>query len=92
MARWQIQVDAEGDGPLFLRIARALTDDIRRGRLGPGQRLPGSRALALQLGVHRNTVLAALNELLAQGWLRAEAARGTFVCETLPEAPGRPAP
>ncbi|MCU0656790.1 MAG: PLP-dependent aminotransferase family protein [Polyangiaceae bacterium] len=87
MARWQLLLDPrESDQPLFLRIARAITEDITRGRLVPGQRLPGSRPLAAQLGVHRNTVLAALQELLAQGWLTAERARGTFVSETLPVA------
>jgi GntR family transcriptional regulator/MocR family aminotransferase len=92
MARWELAVDLGGEGPVFLRIARALSEAIRRGRLRPGERLPGSRALAAQLGVHRNTVLAALAELLAQGWLRASPARGTFVCDTLPEVVVRPPP
>lgn len=76
------------DGPLFLRIARAVSQEILRGRLAPGQRLPGSRTLAAELGVHRNTVLAALGELEAQGWLTTSPARGTFVSTSLPEAPG----
>ena len=75
--------------PIFLRIARAVTDDIRRGRLRPGDALPGSRALAETLGVHRNTVLAAYRELVAEGWAAASAARGTFVSRELPDAPPR---
>lgn len=74
------------DGPIFLAIARAIADDVRRGRLVPGQRLPGSRAIAAQLGVHRNTVLAALGELEAQGWITTRPARGTFVSDALPAA------
>lgn len=70
--------------PKFLQIAAALVADIRRGRLRPGDQLPGSRALALSLGVHRNTVLAALQELIAQGWLHAAAGRGTYVAADLP--------
>lgn len=73
-----------GDLPLSTRIARGIVADIRRGRLLPGTRLPGSRRLAQALGVHRNTVLAALRAIEAEGWVRAEPARGTFVCETLP--------
>jgi GntR family transcriptional regulator/MocR family aminotransferase len=73
-----------GDLPLSTRIARGITADIRRGRLLPGARLPGSRRLAQTLGVHRNTVLSALNALEAEGWIRTEPARGTFICETLP--------
>lgn len=41
--------------------------------------MPGSRALAEQVGVHRNTVVAAYAELTAQGFLRTDPARGTFV-------------
>ncbi|MEZ4400647.1 MAG: PLP-dependent aminotransferase family protein [Kofleriaceae bacterium] len=70
--------------PRYLAIARALTDDIRRGRLPPGARVPSSRTLAARLGVHRNTVLAALDELTAQGWIVTAPARGTFVSSALP--------
>lgn len=82
---WPVALDLGGSGPQFLRIARAIADDVRRGRLVAGQQLPGSRTLATQLGVHRNTVLAALAELEAQGWLVTEPARGTFVAAALPE-------
>lgn len=69
----------------FIRIARALTHDIRRGRLRPGARLPGSRSLAESLSVHRNTVLAAYRELLAEGWLESINGKGTFVATAIPE-------
>lgn len=71
--------------PLFAQIAEALAGDVRRGVLRPGDAIPGSRTLAEALGVHRNTVLAALRELEKQGWIRTERARGTFVSEALPE-------
>ncbi|MFO0619081.1 MAG: PLP-dependent aminotransferase family protein [Polyangiaceae bacterium] len=73
------------DGPVFLRIARALSRDIRRGRLRPGALLPGSRSLAASLGVHRNTVLAAYRELDAEGWIETQPARATRVKRELPE-------
>ena len=87
---WSLTLAPSAGGPRFLAIARAIMDDIRRGRLVPGQRLPGSRPLAAQLGVHRNTVLAALAELEAQGWLVTQEARGTFVAEELPDGAIRP--
>lgn len=68
----------EGE-PLYAAIARALSNDIARGRLRPGARLPGSRTLATMLGVNRNTVHAALQELVHQGWVEAQPARGMFV-------------
>lgn len=80
-----LDIEKEPHGPLFLAIAEAITRDIIRGRLTPGARLPGTRALARELGVHRNTVDAAYQELLTQGWLQAEAARGTFVAQDLPQ-------
>jgi len=52
-----------------------------------GDALPGSRTLAATLGIHRNTVLAALRELENQGWVETKPARGTFVSHALPERP-----
>ncbi|QRN92907.1 PLP-dependent aminotransferase family protein [Archangium violaceum] len=92
MKGWDLPLDlhAPSPTPLFVRIARALEDDIRRGRLPPGSPLPGSRTLAESLGVHRNTVLAAYRELETQGWIATSAARATFVSPTLPDVPARP--
>ncbi|HZS36201.1 MAG TPA: PLP-dependent aminotransferase family protein [Polyangia bacterium] len=88
MPTWDLHVaiDHRAELPLFLQIARALADDVRRGRLKPGDALPGSRRLAETLAVHRNTVLAAYEELAAEGWIRREPARGTFVSRELPDA------
>jgi GntR family transcriptional regulator/MocR family aminotransferase len=92
---WQLVVDLDRGAalPPFLQIARALTADIQRGRLRPGHRLPGSRELAKTLRVHRNTVLAALDELIAEGWIETAPGRGTFVMQALPidRAPALPA-
>jgi GntR family transcriptional regulator/MocR family aminotransferase len=71
--------------PLFLQVARGLAEAVRQGRLRPGERLPGTRSVAEWLGVHRNTVLAAWDELAAEGWITTSPARGTFVSRALPE-------
>lgn len=81
-----IALTLAAEGPRFLAIARALAGELERGRWRPGQRLPSSRELARALAVHRNTVLAALAELEAQGWIRAQPARGMFVSDELPVA------
>lgn len=79
-----------GDTPLFLRIARRIAHDIERGVLVPGARLPSSRELGRALDVHRNTAVAALSELLAQGWIETQARRGAFVSrDFLKQAPRR---
>ncbi|MBN1206697.1 MAG: PLP-dependent aminotransferase family protein [Myxococcaceae bacterium] len=87
MRTWELSVplDEASPTPLFVQIARALAEDIRRGRLKPGAPLPGSRALAATLRVHRNTILAAYQELEAQGWISTVPARGTFVSSALPD-------
>jgi GntR family transcriptional regulator/MocR family aminotransferase len=89
---WELVIDLDRDAslPPFLQIARALAADIQRGRLRPGDRLPGSRRLAASLQVHRNTVLASLAELTAEGWLETAPGRGTFVTRAIPSDRGRP--
>ena len=76
----------ESSGPLFLRIAQALADAIKRGRFVPGERVPSTRVLARELGVHRKTVVAAYAELRAQGLIASEPARATIVARVLPIA------
>lgn len=82
-----LEVKPEGREPLFLALARALIADIERGRLPPGTALPGTRALAVSLGMHRNTVDAAYQDLILQGWLVSVPSRGTFVARDLPDCP-----
>ncbi len=92
LARWKLTVVLAPGAPvpLFVQVAQAIVQDIRRGRLRPLDRLPGSRALALDLQVHRNTVLAAYQELAKEGWIQTHPARGTFISEALPQV--APAP
>jgi GntR family transcriptional regulator/MocR family aminotransferase len=70
--------------------------EIHRGRLKAGDSLPGHRALAMQLGVNRNTVMAAYRELLAEGWVVSNPGEGSTVAEDHPaRIPGdetRPVP
>ena len=81
-------------GPVYLRVAGAILEAIQSGRIQPGHALPGVRELAERLGVNRNTVLAALRELEAQGWIDARPRSGFFVVDPLPagrsHAPGGP--
>ena len=81
-----------GPGPVFLRIARGVADDVRRGRLRAGEALPGTRVLAASLGVNRNTVVAAYHELVAEGWARVHPGGGTYVAESIPEPRPRALP
>ena len=65
--------------PLHLQVYRAFRDAILRGRLAPGARLPSSRAEALLLGISRNVVLQAYEQLSAEGYLTGSVGSGTYV-------------
>jgi GntR family transcriptional regulator / MocR family aminotransferase len=71
-----------------LRLETALRDAVRTGRLGPGTRLPSSRALAVDLGIARNTVAEVYSQLVAEGWLTARTGSGTSVAERRAAEPG----
>lgn len=81
MARWALALELgpPSEGGVAVRIAAAIRREILRGRLQADQRLPGSRTLARQLGVNRNTVNAAYDALDAEGWIQTEPARGRRV-------------
>jgi len=69
----------KGTGIVYLAIADAIAEDIRRGRLTPGQRLPPQRALAERLGVDFTTVSRAYAEAGRRGLVDGRVGQGTFV-------------
>ena len=71
--------------PLYLQVAESVLDAIRRRQFPPGRALPSVRDLADHLSVTVNTILAALRELQAQGWLTSQERSGFFVADPLPE-------
>ncbi len=78
-------ISMDGDGPLYQQLSRGLRHSIRQKDYQRGSRLPGSRELAKQLKVSRNAVLAAYEQLLAEGYLIALPKSGTYVSQTLPD-------
>src|SRR5262245_19923957 len=79
-------LDRRGDVPLQAQLYRGLREAILAGRLRPGTRLPPSRALAADLGVGRNTVVAVFEQLVAEGYLDARVGVGTRVAALAPDA------
>lgn len=82
-----LHLDLAGGGRRHA-LERALRDAIRSGRLAPQARLPSTRALAAELGLARNTVAAAYEQLVAEGYLAARVGAGT----TVVGLPGHPTP
>lgn len=69
---------------LYLRIADAVREAVRGGQVQPGEPLPSTRDLAKVLRAHRHTVMNALDELVAEGWLTASARKSYRVTKALP--------
>ncbi|HQY28874.1 MAG TPA: PLP-dependent aminotransferase family protein [Burkholderiaceae bacterium] len=84
---WRSRLEQTPAGPsLTDRIARMLIAAIRARVLVPGSALPSSRELAAELGVARNTAVAALERLVAEGLLESRPRSGFFVGETAGDA------
>lgn len=94
MLPWQtiIQIQKDSGTAVYLQIANAMVQEIKRGRIGPGVKLPGTRKMADILNVHRKTIVSAYEELDAQGWIELRASKGTFTSEKLPEINPRKLP
>jgi GntR family transcriptional regulator/MocR family aminotransferase len=76
--------------PLGQQIYQAFRRAILCGEMAPAARLPSTRALGLELGVSRNVVLLAYEQLLAEGYAEGRAGSGTYVAGALPETPRAP--
>ena len=80
----------DDSGPRYLQLARALKQAILDGRCKPASRLPATRVLARELDLSRNTVLAAYEQLAAEGFIEGKVGSGCYVA-TFAAAPSAPA-
>ncbi len=74
-----LQIDKASATPVFVQISNQLGQLIRVGTLAAGKRLPGTRQLADSLRLNRQTIVAAYDEGIAQGWLESRMGSGTYV-------------
>lgn len=74
-----ILINRSSEISIYMQISNQLINAIQRGFLPFGIKLPGTRALSIILNVHRNTIVAAYDELFAQGWVESLPNKGTFV-------------
>ena len=78
-----IYLDPGSGMSLQNQIRQKLVDGILNGSFPPGMKLPSSRKLAQQLEVARNTVVAAYQQLIADGYLVSRQRSGMFVNEEI---------
>jgi len=81
----------DGREPLARQLEQQLREAVRSERLAPDATLPSSRALAAQAGVARGVVVAAYEQLVAEGYLVARPGGSTRVAR-VPGVPARPRP
>ena len=82
-----LQIDLASELPASEQIVRGLRATLLAGQFRPGDQLPSVRQLALDLGVHHNTVAGAYRELAEEGWLDLRRGRGATVIERPAPAP-----
>jgi GntR family transcriptional regulator len=76
-----LHVDPEATTPVYRQIVDGLRVELVNGELVPGDPLPSVRRLALDIGVHFNTVAQAYRELAREGWLQISGRGGAQVKE-----------
>jgi GntR family transcriptional regulator len=87
MAEKVIQIDLAGDLPAYQQIVSALRTLVVSGAFQPGDQLPTVRQLAMDLGLHHNTVAEAYRLLAQEGWLDLRRGRGATVLKRLSPPP-----
>lgn len=84
---------AVGHGaPLYRQLYDGFRMAIVEGRIRPGQRVPSSRGLAVELGISRISVLSAYEQLGAEGYFETFVGAGTCVAQSIPDEQLKPAP
>jgi GntR family transcriptional regulator/MocR family aminotransferase len=78
--------------PLQRQLLEQLRQAILQGQLVPGRRLPATRPLARALGIARNVVITAYDELAVEGYLTLHRGSGAYVTGDLPTLPHVPRP
>ncbi|MGY2401433.1 MocR-like pyridoxine biosynthesis transcription factor PdxR [Pseudomonas sp. SDO5271_S396] len=78
--------------PKYQEIYRRFRLAIDQGQLGPGDRVPSVRSLALELKVARGTVEAAYQLLISEGFFEARGQAGTVIAGSLPSVAASPVP
>jgi len=80
-----IAIDRKSPKPLHKQIYDGFRAVIVDANLHPGQRIPSTRVLAIELGVSRFPVLNAYAQLLAEGYFESRVGAGTVISTSLPD-------
>ena len=81
-----LRIDLDSEVPSYRQIVDGLRVLLVNGKLAPGSELPSVRRIAMDLGVHFNTVAEAYRTLAVEGWLDLRHGRGATVVQRDPPA------
>ncbi|MGA3294576.1 MAG: GntR family transcriptional regulator [Candidatus Acidiferrales bacterium] len=76
-----LRIDLASPRPVYEQIVSGLRALLVAGEFAPAEQLPTVRQLALDLGVHHNTVAEAYRVLADEGWLDLRRGRGAVVLD-----------
>lgn len=76
-----LRIDLASPVPAYRQIAAGIRASLVAGRLTAGDQLPTIRQLAVDLGVHANTVAEAYRQLAEEGWVDLRRRRGATVLD-----------
>ena len=84
-----IKIDRSSSTAIYMQIANQFSNAIQRNFIPEGTKLPGTRTIAILLGVNRNTVVAAFEEITTQGWIEMIPNKGCFVLSKKSYSPNK---
>ena len=84
-----IEIDRESITPMYVQLASALRERIRRGEIPVGRRIPSQNELEQETGglVSRRTIKSAIELLQAEGTVQGVQGKGVFVIAMPADAP-----
>ncbi|MGE5656280.1 MAG: GntR family transcriptional regulator [Actinomycetota bacterium] len=85
----QFHIQADSDIPASTQLFNQIRFAIASRQFPPGHRLPSTRQLAMQTGLHRNTISKVYRQLEETGLVEAQAGSGIYVRAQGHEGGGR---
>src|SRR5262245_44635362 len=83
--RVSFTIDRRSPIPLHRQIYNQWREGILAARFRSGEKVPSTREFSAAFSIARTTVVAAYEQLIAEGYFEPSHGAGTFVCRELPE-------
>ncbi|MGI8855858.1 MAG: PLP-dependent aminotransferase family protein [Thermomicrobiales bacterium] len=83
-----VRLDRASDETLHDQLVAQTRRAILTRQLPAGMRLPATRVLAADLGISRNVIVSAFDELISEGYLEARVGSGTYIAHDVTPLPG----